>query len=114
VRGASFVPAWSRRWIGPTGSKIGRQPAISRSLVREIAYFYITRKKNARKRPLNPVAGFHLGNVVRLSFKNVHFGANRSERGLSDSASVMVSYVYSSTWRHELRRTARSVLPWET
>ena len=90
--------------------------ALARDLtkpLREIAYFYITREKNARGRPLNPVAGFHLGNGARLSFKNVHFGANRSERGLRDSASVMVSYVYSSTWRHELRRTARSVLPWE-
>jgi malonyl-CoA decarboxylase len=81
--------------------------------LREIVYFYITHEKNARGRPLNPVAGFHLGNGARLSFKNVHFGGNRSERGLRDSASLMVSYVYSSTWLHQLRRTARSVLPWE-
>lgn len=91
-------------------------PVYERELatpLRELAFFYLTREKDARGKPLNPVANFHMGNGARLSAKNVHFGGNRTERGLLDSAGVMVSYVYSSTWFHELRRSARAALPWE-
>ena len=78
-----------------------------------IAFRYLTRERDAMGKRLNPVAGFHLGNGARLSAKNVLFGANRTERGLRDSCGIMVSYVYSSTWLHDLRRTARSMLPWQ-
>ncbi len=91
-------------------------PVYAKELARplnELAFFYLTREKDARGKPLNPVANFHMGNGARLSAKNVHFGANRAARGILDSASVMVSYVYSSTWLHELRRSARAALPWE-
>jgi malonyl-CoA decarboxylase len=86
---------------------------LSRPL-REIAYLYLTKEKNAMGKPLNPVAGFHFGNWARLAPKNVHFGANRTERGIRDSLGVMVSYVYSSTWLHELRRSARAMFPWDS
>lgn len=81
--------------------------------LRELAFYYLTREKDARGKLLNPVANFHMGNGARLSIKNVHFGANRTERGVLDSAGVMVSYVYSSTWFHQLRRTAWAALPWK-
>jgi len=74
----------------------------------ELAFFSLTREKNARGKPLDPVANFHMGNGARLSAKNMHFGANRARASILDSASVMVSYVYSSTWLHELRRSARA------
>ena len=78
--------------------------------LRELTFFYLTEEKDARGRPLNPVANFHMGNGARLILRNVHFGANRTPRGLGRSCGMMVSYVYSSTWLHELRRTARSAL----
>lgn len=92
-------------------------PVYAKDLAKPVgalALFYLTQEKDARGKPLNPVANFHMGNGARLSAKNVHFGANRTERGVLDSASVMVSYVYSSTWLHELRRSARVALAWGT
>ncbi|MGH9319461.1 MAG: malonyl-CoA decarboxylase domain-containing protein [Vicinamibacteria bacterium] len=79
-----------------------------------IAFFYLTEEKDAAGKPLNPVAAFHLGNGARLNAKSVYYGANRTERGLLDSCGIMVSYVYSSTWLHGLRRSARAMLPWQS
>jgi len=79
-----------------------------------IAYFHLTQETDAAGKPLNPVAGFHLGNGARLGAKHVYFGANRTERGVLDSCGIMVSYIYSSTWLHELQRSVSSMLPWQT
>ena len=49
------------------------------------------------RRPLTQIAYFYL----------------TEERGLKDSCGIMVSYVYSSTWLHQLRRSARAMLPWK-
>jgi hypothetical protein len=78
-----------------------------------IAFAYLSEEKDARGKPLNPVASFHIGNGAQLVAKNVHFAGNRTERALSDSCGFMVSYIYSSTWFSALRRTARAMLPWE-
>jgi malonyl-CoA decarboxylase len=86
---------------------------LERPLTR-IAYYYLTEEKDAGGKPINPVASFHLGNGARLTAGNVHFAANRTERGLKDSCGVMVSYVYSSTWLHDLRRSAQAMLPWQS
>jgi hypothetical protein len=80
----------------------------------QIAYFYLSEERDAMGKPINPVASFHVGNGARLDAKNVHFAANRTERGLKDSCGIMVSYVYSSTWLHDLRRSAQAVLPWQS
>lgn len=80
----------------------------------QIAYFYLAEEKDAAGKPINPVASFHMGNGARLRAKNVHFAANRTERGLKDSCGVMVSYIYSSTWLHDLRRSAQAMLPWQS
>ncbi len=79
----------------------------------QIAYFYLTEERSTSGKLINPVASFHIGNGARLHSKNVHFAANRTERGLKDSCGIMVSYVYSSTWLHQLRRSARAMLPWK-
>lgn len=89
----------------------GLQKELARPLT-AIAFFYLTEETDARGKPLNPVAGFHMGNGAKLSARNVHFAGNRTERGLLDSCGLMVSYVYSSHWLHELRRSARAMLPW--
>jgi hypothetical protein len=79
-----------------------------------IAHFYLSEERDKSGKPLNPVASFHIGNGAVLTKKNVHFGANKTERGLLDACGFMVSYVYSSTWLHSLRRSARAMLPWQS
>ena len=73
----------------------------------KIAYHYVAREKNPRNKPLNPVAGFHLGNGATVSEKNINFLANPSSRGLRESCGIMVNYVYSSTWLNQIRQSFR-------
>ena len=84
---------------------------LRRPLV-EIAYTYIAEETNARGKPLNPVAGFHLGNGASVSRGNVNFSANTSPRGLSESCGLMVNYVYSQRALTPIGRAVRSLLPW--
>jgi hypothetical protein len=90
-----------------------------RSLVRhlkrpliELAYRYVAEEQDAAGKPINPVAGFHLGNGATLAKKNVNFGANTSPRGMLDSCGLMVNYVYSPSTFQKLGRTVMSLLPW--
>jgi malonyl-CoA decarboxylase len=78
----------------------------------DIVYFYLTQEKNKRGRPLNPVANFHLGNGATVSPNHINFGANRSAKGLAESCGVMVNYIYSQTWLHQIGRTMKALLPW--
>ncbi len=82
-------------------------PALVRALrkpLTEIAYIHIAKERDARGRPLNPVANFHLSNGAVVPRKMVHFGANTTQRGLEDSCGLMASYVYSQQWFQALRR----------
>jgi malonyl-CoA decarboxylase len=78
----------------------------------EIVFFYLTQEKDRRGKPLNPVANFHLGNGATIGLKNINFAANRFPRGLSESCGLMVNYVYSATWLHQISRTMKAFLPW--
>ncbi|MBW1720646.1 MAG: malonyl-CoA decarboxylase family protein [Deltaproteobacteria bacterium] len=78
-----------------------------RTALVKTAYHYIAREKNPQGKPLNPVAGFHLGNGATVSQKNVNFLANPTPRGLRDSCGLMVNYIYTSTWLGHLRRSLR-------
>ena len=75
--------------------------------LQRIAYHYITEEKTPRGKPLNPVAGFHLGNGATVSEKNVHFPANPSPKGLRESCGVMVNYIYTPGWLGQIRRSFR-------
>ena len=107
-------------WPAVLGQALGRerwidQPALTALLdkpLTQIAYFYLTRERNNRGKPLNPVAGFHLGNGATVQPRQVHFGANRSPRGLSESCGLMVNYVYSQTWIYQIGRTVKRLIPW--
>jgi hypothetical protein len=79
----------------------------------DIAYFYLTQEKNKRGRPLNPVANFHLSNGATVSPNHINFGANRSAKGLAESCGLMVNYIYSQTWLHQIGRTMKALLPWK-
>jgi hypothetical protein len=78
----------------------------------EIAYTYIAEETDSRGKPLNPVAGFHLGNGATVSRGNINFAANTSPRGLSESCGLMVNYVYSQKALTPIGRAVRSLLPW--
>jgi hypothetical protein len=85
--------------------------ALRKPLV-EAAHFYLTREKDARGKPLNPVAGFHLGNGATVSRQNVNYAANTTARGLEDSCGLMANYVYSEKALAPIGRAVRSLLPW--
>ena len=90
-------------------------PVFARNLEKaltDIAYRYIAEEKDARGKPLNPVAGFHLGNGAKIARANVNFAANVSERGLEESCGMMVNYVYSQRALAPIGRAVRSLLPW--
>jgi hypothetical protein len=94
-------------WIDdPVFSRLLRKPLI------ELAHTYIASEKDARGKPLNPVAGFHLGNGAKVSRANINFAANRSERGMAESCGLMVNYVYSQRALAPIGRALRSLLPW--
>lgn len=48
--------------------------------------------KDAKGRPLDPVARFHLGNGARLD--RIHWIGDMSEKGIAQSLGFMVSYLY--------------------
>ena len=96
-------PAWIEDSVFP---QVLQKPLI------DLAYTYIAEEKDARGRPLNPVAGFHLGNGARVARSNVNFAANTSRRGLDESCGLMVNYVYSQKALGPIGRAVRSLLPW--
>lgn len=80
----------------------------------DLAYFHVVKEKGKRGKPLNPVANFHFSNGATVTRASVCFGANLSPRGLAESCGLMVNYVYSAPWRHQIRRTMKSLIPWKT
>jgi len=73
----------------------------------KVAYHYVAKEKTRNERPMNPVAGFHLGNGATVSEKHVNFLANPSARGLRDSCGIMVNYIYTINWLSQLKRSLR-------
>ena len=61
-------------------------------LLEKAAAIYLVRTKGANRRPLDPVARFHLGNGARL--ERIHASGDLSPKGLSQSHGVMVNYLY--------------------
>ncbi len=73
----------------------------------KIAYFYVAREKNRENKPLNSVANFHIENGATVSKSNINFLGNPSPRGLRDSCSIMVNYVYTAGWMSQIRGSLR-------
>jgi hypothetical protein len=78
----------------------------------DIAYTYVALEKDRSGKPINPVAGFHLGNGATVARSNVNFAANTSPRGLEESCGLMVNYLYSEGSLARIGRAVRSLLPW--
>jgi hypothetical protein len=71
--------------------------------LKEIVYYYLTEEKDIKGNPMNPVANFHMSNGANITKNNINFMANRSEKGISESCGLMVNYVYSQNWFHQVR-----------
>jgi malonyl-CoA decarboxylase len=65
--------------------------AVRKALIPAAAAYFL-RAKNARGRPLDPVARFHLGNGARL--ERINFLGDTSKKGLSQAHGLMVNYLY--------------------
>jgi malonyl-CoA decarboxylase len=62
-----------------------------RSALVRLAAHYLARQ-DAQRRPLDPVARFHLGNGARL--ERLNWAADRSDKGWRQSYGLMVNYLY--------------------
>ena len=74
-------------WVSEAGL-----PERMRKLVEPLAAIYFLAAKRPDGRPVDPVAGFHLGNGARL--ERLDWMGDLSEKGLRDSAGLMVNYLY--------------------
>jgi malonyl-CoA decarboxylase len=72
-------------------SELIRQP-LKPTLMRLCARYLMEEKRN--NRPLDPVARFHLGNGA--SVERINWSADLSEKGIEQSAGMMVNYLYDS------------------
>lgn len=63
----------------------------SKQVLEALAAHYLTREWDG-SHILDPVARFHLGNGARL--ERINWGADRSRKGIKQSLSLMVNYVY--------------------
>jgi malonyl-CoA decarboxylase len=77
-----------RAWLTETGQDATDDPERLRAL----AARYLTEIRDARDRPRDPVARFHLSNGALVH--DVHGAADLSPRGLSQSGGAMVNYLY--------------------
>jgi malonyl-CoA decarboxylase len=63
-----------------------------RAVLEPLAAHYFLKAKNPRGKPVDSVARFHLGNGARL--ERINWLGDTSEKGLSESAGIMVNYLY--------------------
>ena len=84
----SPIPGFSH-WLA--GAHPGLTPASDKQLL-SLAAFYLIRAKREDGLPMDPVARFHLGNGAQVH--QVHARADTSEKGMRQSAGVMVNYLY--------------------
>lgn len=64
---------------------------ILREIMLRACAYYLTEEKRGMK-ALDPVADFHMSNGARLEY--IHWSADISEKGISQSAGMMVNYLY--------------------
>ncbi|MEM9471272.1 MAG: malonyl-CoA decarboxylase [Pseudomonadota bacterium] len=60
--------------------------------LKSLAARYFLQEQRPDGRPIDPVARFHLGNGASL--RTIHWLGDRSEKGLRNSAGMMVNYLY--------------------
>lgn len=85
-----------RTWLGDHDPALAQAAAEDASSCRDrllaSAIRYLLKTKDREGRPVDPVARFHLGNGARL--EQLNWMADSSEKGLRQSAGMMVNYLY--------------------
>lgn len=69
----------------------GKADAIREPLIRLCAQ-YLSKERDHRNRPLDPVARFHLNNGARI--ERINWLGDRSASGMAQSGGLMVNYLY--------------------
>lgn len=75
--------AW---WNDPDAAAALETPLVA------LAAWYVTRERDGRGKPLDPVARFHLGNGARV--ERINWMANAGPTGISTAHGIMVNYLY--------------------
>ena len=85
---AALAALMARRgWAREAGTVKALEPILIRLAAR-----YLLIESRGDKRALDPVAHFHLGNGARI--ERIMMGADTSDKGVKESATLMVNYVY--------------------
>jgi malonyl-CoA decarboxylase len=95
------------RWLDAEGLV---EETYDDSRTQSLAASYLMTAKRADGLPLDPVARFHLGNGALIH--RVHAGADTSDKGMQQSAGVMVNYLYDLakvTQNHEQFASAHAI-----
>src|SRR5439155_18304087 len=66
--------------------------AVLRDALIRLCAWYLLREKSSSGRALDPVAHFHLSNGARV--ERLNWLGDVSEKGLQQSAGIMVNYLY--------------------
>ena len=77
------------RWLSETGVNV---KSVDGKTLRALGAYFLAQAKDPSGMPFDAVARFHLGNGAILH--QVHADADRSEKGLGQSAGLMVNYLY--------------------
>jgi malonyl-CoA decarboxylase len=77
------------RWIEDKRLEKAVEPVLLRLAAR-----YLTTEERKGGGALDPVAHFHLSNGARV--ERLNWGADHSEKGVAQSAGIMVNYLYNS------------------
>jgi malonyl-CoA decarboxylase len=91
---AEFLSAEDRQALADTRwaeSEITRRK-LQKPLMQLCARYLAQEKRN--NRPIDPVARFHLGNGA--SIERINWAADLSEKGIAQSAGMMVNYMYDA------------------
>ncbi len=77
------------KWIKDEGlEKLVEDPGM----LKQITAYYLVEVKGKNRRPIDPVAKFHLGNGAIIH--QINIDADLSDKGLLQSKGVMVNYLY--------------------
>ena len=77
------------KWIKDEGLE---KLAEDQGMLKQITAHYLVEAKGKNRRPIDPVAKFHLGNGAIIH--QINIDADLSEKGLLQSKGVMVNYLY--------------------
>ena len=77
------------KWIKDEGLE---KLAEDQGMLKQITAYYLVQAKGKNRRPIDPVAKFHLGNGAIIH--QINIDADLSEKGLLQSKGVMVNYLY--------------------